>query len=114
MKFGLLLLLLLVALVSVAGCTALFGPNPVVVRDNAESSFSLSQGVIYNVDAWIRNDGGDGDVIVTARLMDAGKSFTRDEASTRVYLSSGQTRKVSLTLDGEFGREYQYSVVAHV
>ena len=108
-----MLLLLIVALVSVAGCTALFGPKPVIVRDDAQSSFSLSKGIIYNVDAWVRNDGGDGDVIVTASLLDAGKGFTRDEASTRIYLTSGQTKKVSLTLDGEFGRDYQYSVVAH-
>jgi hypothetical protein len=113
MKSRLLLLLLLVALVSVAGCTALFGPKPIIVRDDAQSSFSLSQGIIYNVDAWVRNDGSDGNVIVTASLLDAEKGFTRDEASTRIYLTSGQTKKVSLTLDGEFGRDYQYSVVAH-
>jgi hypothetical protein len=112
MKFGPLFLLLFVTLTLFAGCTALFGPKPVIVQQSGSQSLSLSQGIIYNVQALVRNDGADGDVIVTATLIDAGKNFVRDEVSTRVYIPSGQTKKVVLTLDGEFGRTYQYTVKA--
>jgi hypothetical protein len=93
-----------------AGCTGLVGPNPRVVEDSATKDISLSKGLVYNVNAEIQNDGRDGDVTVTAKLIDEEKGFVRDQISTAVFIPSGETKKVGLTLDGDVGRAYRYSV----
>jgi|BioPla2DNA2_1021312.scaffolds.fasta_scaffold116216_1 hypothetical protein len=113
LALGLIAVLIVTALILTAGCMGLMGPKPKVVHQSATESFSLSKGVVYKVNAQIRNDGSDGDVTVIAQLFDAEKGFTRDQASQRVFISSGETRQVSFTLDGEFGRDYQYRVDAH-
>ena len=57
-----------------------------------------------------QNDGADGNVTVTAKLIDKEKGFVRDEVSTTIFIPSGETREVSLTLDGDAGREYQHRI----
>jgi len=47
---------------------------------------------------------------VTAELIDKEKGFVRDEVSTTIFIPSGETREVSLTLDGDAGREYQHRI----
>jgi hypothetical protein len=97
-------------LVLTAGCMGLGGPNPKVVEDSMAPDLSLSKGLGYTVNAVIQNDGSDGDVTVTMKLIDEEKGFVRDEASTVISIPSGETKKVSLTLDGDLGRDYKYSV----
>ena len=105
-----LILGLAAALVLTAGCMGLGGPNPKVVEDSMVTDISLSKGLGYTVNAVIQNDGGDGDVTVTMKLIDDEKGFVRDEVSTVVSIPSGETKKVSLTLDGDIGRKYKYSI----
>ncbi|MDV4342199.1 hypothetical protein HL657_03225 [Methanoculleus sp. YWC-01] len=105
-----LILGLAAVLVLTAGCMGLGGPSPRVVEDSMIPDISLSKGLGYTVNAVIQNDGGDGDVTVTMKLIDDEKGFVRDEASTVVSIPSGETKKVSLTLDGDLGRDYSYSV----
>ncbi len=88
----------------------LAGPDPEVVQDSATRDISLSKGLVYNVNADIQNNGRDGDVIVTARLIDEEKGFTRDEVSVQVFIPAGETKRVSLILDGDVGRTYRHSV----
>ncbi|MCE5339490.1 MAG: hypothetical protein LLF90_12515 [Methanomicrobiaceae archaeon] len=101
---------LVAAFVLVSGCMGLVGPNPKVVQDSATKDISLSKGLVYNVNAEIQNDGRDGDVTVTAKLIDEEKGFVRDQVSTAVFIPSGETKMVSLTLDGDVGRAYRHSV----
>ena len=101
---------LVLVLVLAAGCTGLVGPDPKIVEDSATKDISLSKGLVYNVNAAIQNDGRDGDVTVTVKLIDEEKGFIRDEVSTQVFIPSGATKRVSLTLDGDLGRTYRYSI----
>jgi hypothetical protein len=110
MNKRILILGLAAMLVLTAGCMGLGGPSPRVVEDSMVTDISLSKGLGYNVKAVIQNDGGDGDVTVTMKLIDEEKGFVRDEASTVVSIPSGETKKVSLTLDGDLGRTYRHSV----
>lgn len=110
MRRPILILGLVAVLVLAAGCIGLVGPDPKVVQDSATRDISLSKGLVYNVDAEIRNDGSDGDIIVTARLIDEEKGFTRDEISVQVFIPGGETKWVSLVLDGDVGRTYRHSV----
>ncbi|MCK8518854.1 DUF7490 domain-containing protein [Methanoculleus sp. 7T] len=112
MRNGILMLGLIAVLVLASGCMGLVGPNPKVVQDSATMDISLSKGLVYTIDAQIKNDGADGDVTVTAELIDAEKGFVRDKASRKVFIPSGETRKVSFTLDGEVSRDYQYRIEA--
>ncbi|MCK9308535.1 MAG: hypothetical protein M0P17_13520 [Methanoculleus sp.] len=41
---------------------------------------------------------------------DEEKGFTRDEISVQVFIPAGETKRVSLTLDGDVGRTYRHSV----
>lgn len=79
-------------------------------EDPAARDVCHSRGLVYNVNAEIRNDGSDGDVIVTAKLIDEEKGFTRDQVSVQVFIPAGETRRISLTLDGDVGRTYRHSV----
>ncbi len=97
-------------LTATAGCMGLGGPNPKIVEDSATKDVSLSKGLVYNVNAVIQNDGRDGDITVTAKLIDEEKGFVRDQVSTVVFIPSGETKKVSLTLDGDVARTYRYSI----
>ena len=108
MNRHILILGLAAVLVLTAGCMGLGGPNPKVVEDSATKDVSISKGL--NVNAVIQNDGADGDVTVTAKLIDEEKEFVRDQASTTVFILSGETKKVSLTLDGDVARTYKYSI----
>ncbi|PKL62689.1 MAG: hypothetical protein CVV31_04905 [Methanomicrobiales archaeon HGW-Methanomicrobiales-2] len=110
MRRPILILSLVAVLVLAAGCIGLVGPNPKVVQDSATRDVSLSKGLVYNVNAEIRNDGSDGDVTVTARLIDEEKGFTRDEVSVQVFIPAREIKQVSLTLDGDVGRTYRHSV----
>lgn len=110
MNRHILILGLAAVLVLTAGCMGLGGPNPKVVEDSATKDVSISKGLVYNVNAVIQNDGADGDVTVTAKLIDEEKEFVRDQASTTVFIPSGETKKVSLTLDGDVARTYKYSI----
>ena len=110
MSKQILILGLAAGLVLSAGCMGPGGPNPRVVEDSATRDISLSRGLVYSVNAVIQNDGGDGDVTVTMKLIDEEKGFVRDEASTVISIPSGETKKVSLTLDGDIGRKYKYSI----
>jgi len=110
MRRPILILGLVAAFVLAAGCMGLAGPDPKVVQDSATRDISLSKGLVYNVNAEIQNDGRDGDVTVTARLIDEEKGFTRDEVSVQVFIPAGETKRVSLTLDGDVGRTYRHSV----
>ncbi|MDI6866080.1 hypothetical protein [Methanoculleus sp.] len=110
MSRKILLLGLTAILVLAAGCTGLGGPEPRVVEDSATLDISLARGLVYTVKAVIQNDGADGNVTVTAKLIDKEKGFVRDEVSTTIFIPAGETREVSLTLDGEPGREYQHSI----
>ncbi|WP_292728399.1 hypothetical protein [Methanoculleus sp.] len=110
MRRPVLILGLVAVLVLAAGCIGLVGPDPKVVQDSATRDISLSKGLVYNVNAEIQNDGSDGDVTVTARLIDEEKGFTRDQVSVQVFIPSGETKQVSLTLDGDVGRTYRHSV----
>ncbi|MDD3071434.1 MAG: hypothetical protein PHX88_09605 [Methanoculleus horonobensis] len=110
MNKRILVLGLAAVLVLTAGCMGLGGPSPRVVEDSMVTDISLSKGLGYSVSAVIQNDGADGDVTVTMKLIDEEKGFVRDEASTVISIPSGETKKVSLTLDGDIGRTYQYSV----
>lgn len=101
---------LVAALVLAAGCMGLGGPNPKVVEDSMVPDISLSKGLGYTVNAMIQNDGAGGDVTVKMKLIDKEKGFVRDEASTVISIPSGETKKVSLTLDGDLGRDYDYRV----
>ncbi|MCM2465438.1 hypothetical protein [Methanoculleus oceani] len=101
---------LVVVLVLAAGCIGFVGPDPTVVQDSATRDISLSKGLVYNVNAEIQNDGSDGDVIVTARLIDEEKGFTRDQVSVQVFIPAGEIKRVSITLDGDVGRTYRHSV----
>jgi len=105
-----LILSLAAVFVLTAGCIGLVGPDPKVVQDSAIRDISLAKGLVYNVNAEIRNDGRDGDVTVTARLIDEEKGFTRDEVSVQVFIPGGETKRVSLILDGDVGRTYRHSV----
>lgn len=69
---------------------------------------SLSKGLGYSMSAVIQNDGSDGDVTVTAKLIDEQKGFVRDQVSTMVFIASGEPKKVSLALDGDVARTYTY------
>jgi hypothetical protein len=93
-----------------AGCMGLGGPNPKVVEDSMVPDLSLSKGLGYTVNAVIQNDGADGDVTVKMKLIDKEKGFVRDEASKVISIPSGETKKVSLTLDGDLGRNYEYKI----
>jgi hypothetical protein len=104
------LVVMAAVLVLAAGCAGLGGPEPRVVEDSATQDLSLARGLVYNVKAVIQNDGADGDVTVTAKLIDKEKGFVRDEVSTTIFIPSGETREVSLTLDGDAGRDYQHSI----
>ena len=104
MNRHILILGLAAVLVLTAGCMGK------VVEDSATKDVSLSKGLVYNVNAVIQNDGADGDVTVTAKLIDEEKEFVRDQASTTVFIPSGETKKVSLTLDGDVARTYKYSI----
>ncbi|WP_292518703.1 hypothetical protein [Methanoculleus sp.] len=110
MRRPILILGLVAAFVLAAGCMGLAGPDPKVVQDSATPDISLSRGLGYSVNAEIQNDGSDGDVTVTAKLIDEQKGFVRDQVSTVVFIASGETKKVSLALDGDVGRTYTYSV----
>lgn len=110
MNKRILILGLAAVLVLSAGCMGLGGPSPKVVEDSMVPDISLSKGLGYTVNAVIQNDGGDGDVTVTMKLIDDEKGFVRDEASTAVSIPSGETKKVSLTLDGDLGRDYDYKI----
>ncbi|MDK2889832.1 MAG: hypothetical protein PWR21_464 [Methanoculleus sp.] len=110
MNKRILILGLAAALVLTAGCMGPPGPNPRVVEDSMIKDISLSKGLGYNVNAVIQNDGGDGDVTVTMKLIDEEKGFVRDQVSTVISIPSGETEKVSLTLDGDVGRTYRHSV----
>jgi len=100
------------ALLLTAGCMGLGGPDPKVVEDSAIRDISLSRGLVYNVNAVVQNDGADGDVTVTMKLIDEEKGFTRDEVSVQVFIPAGEAKRVSLTLDGDVGRTYRHSVEA--
>ena len=110
MSKRILILGLVAVLVLATGCMGLGGPNPRVVQDSATTDISLSKGLMYNVNAEVQNDGGDGDVTVTAALIDEEKGFTRDQVSTKVFIPAGETKRVSFTLDGDIGRKYQYRI----
>jgi len=43
-------------------------------------------------------------------LIDEEKGFTRDQVSTKVFIPAGETKRVSITLDGDIGRKYQYRI----
>lgn len=104
------ILCLVAAFFLAAGCMGLAGPDPQVVQDSATPDISLAKGLVYNVNAEVQNDGSDGDVTVTARLIGDEKGFTRDEISVQVFIPAGETKRVSLTLDGDVGRTYRHSV----
>ncbi|HOB18299.1 MAG TPA: hypothetical protein PKK74_06365 [Candidatus Methanoculleus thermohydrogenotrophicum] len=110
MNKQILILGLVGVLVLAAGCMGPGGPNPKIVEDSAIKDISLSKGLVYSVNVVIQNDGADGDVTVTAKLIDEEKGFVRDQVSTVVFIPSGETRKVSLTLDGDVARKYRHSV----
>jgi len=110
MNRHILILGLAAVLVLTTGCMGLGGPNPKIVEDSATKDISLSKGLVYNVNAVIQNDGRDGDITVTAKLIDEEKGFVRDQVSTVVFIPSGETKKVSLTLDGDVARTYKYSI----
>jgi len=110
MSKQILILGLAAVLVLSAGCMGPGGPNPRVVEDSATRDISLSRGLVYSVNAVIQNDGGDGDVTVTMKLIDEEKGFVRDEVSAVVSIPSGETKRVSLTLDGDVGRDYDYKI----
>ena len=110
MSKQILILGLAAVLVLTAGCMGLGGPSPKVEEDSLTKDVSLSKGLVYNVNAVIQNDGADGDVTVTMKLIDEEKGFVRDEVSTVISIPSGETKKVSLTLDGDVGRTYRHSV----
>ena len=105
-----LVLALVAAFILTTGCMGLGGPNPKVVEDSIAPDISLSKGLGYTVNAVIQNDGSDGDVTVTMKLIDKEKGFIRDEASKVISIPSGETKKVSLTLDGDIGRNYEYRI----
>lgn len=101
---------LVAVLVLTAGCMGLGGPNPKIVEDSMVTDLSLSKGLGYTVNAVIQNDGADGAITVTMKLIDEEKGFVRDEASTVISIPSGETKEVSLTLDGDIGRDYDYRI----
>ena len=110
LTLGLIAILIVTVLVLTTGC---MGPKPKVVHQSATQSFSLSQGIVYKIDAQVKNDGRDGDVTVVAQLIDVERDFIRDQASQRVFISSGETTRVNFILDGEFSRKYKYRVDVH-
>ena len=110
MRMPILVLALVAAFILTTGCMGLGGPNPKIVEDSMVPDISISKGLGYTVNAVIQNDGSDGDVTVTMKLIDKEKGFIRDEASKVISIPSGETKKVSLTLDGDIGRNYEYRI----
>jgi hypothetical protein len=110
MKIKIIVVFSVLLLTLSAGCTGLLGPKPVIVSKKATTDFSFSQGIIYNIDVTIRNDGADGTIKVKAELIDKNKKFVRDSGSDSIYLKKGQTGRARITLDGEVGRDYTYTV----
>jgi len=86
-------------------------PDPVVTQSTMTKGLSLSKGVTYNVIAWVKNNGADGKIKVTAELI-SNTGQVRDTASKTIYLKKGQSTKVTLTLDGELGVTYTYKIHA--
>ncbi|WP_300998796.1 hypothetical protein [Methanoculleus sp.] len=76
-------------------------------EDPAARDVCHSRGLVYNVNADIQYDG---DVTVTTKLIDEEKGFTRDQVSVLVFIPAGETRRISLMLDGDVGRTYRHSV----
>jgi len=115
MKRAVILLTVLLVATSLAGCSTfnklMNRPDPVVTQSTMTKGLSLSKGVTYNVIAWVKNNGADGKIKVTAELI-SNTGQVRDTASKTIYLKKGQSTKVTLTLDGELGVTYTYKIHA--
>jgi|UniRef100_A0AAT9JAV6 PBP1b-binding outer membrane lipoprotein LpoB len=106
-------MLIAVAMIAIlfSGCSTPNKPDPVILQSRATPDFSLSKGVVYTIEIWVKNNGVDGNIKVSAQLIsDTGQ--TRDSASEVIYLKKGESTKVTLTLDGEYGVNYSYKVDA--
>lgn len=115
MKRAAIFLTILAMGITLSGCSTFNKltnrPDPIITQSSASKGFSLSEGVIYKVTAWVENKGAAGQIRVTAELI-SNTGQVRDTATTVIYLDKGQSTKVTLTLDGEMGVTYSYKVYA--
>lgn len=110
MNKQILILGLVGVLVLAAGCMGPGGPNPKIVEDSAIKDISLSKGLVYSVNVVIQNDGADGDVTVTAKLIDEEKGFVRDQVSTVVFIPSGRQGRLASRWMGMLPGNARHSV----
>lgn len=101
----------IIMLILIVGCLG-GGPNPIVVQHDSKESISILKGNVYDVTALIRNEGESGNVTVTAELIATDTGVVRDQASDTFYMESGASKNIKLTLDGESGYDYSYTISA--
>ncbi len=73
-----------------------YPPNPVVVSSNFNDSSTRLFEYSVKVEADIRNDGGNGDIVFKATVYQAGDSWTK---TTKKYFESKETATMSLQFD---------------
>lgn len=71
-------------------------PQPIVVSSIADASSSKLLEYSVKVKGVVRNEGGDGYVVVEATVQQGGDSWTKTE---RIYLSSFETKDFELIFD---------------
>lgn len=89
-----------------------YPPNPVIVSHNASDLSSRLFEYSTKVEAVIRNDGGDGDIVFEATVNQNGNSWTK---STKKYFESKKTATIKLEFDevGLFKDKIQYLTRAY-
>ncbi|WP_048178316.1 hypothetical protein [Methanosarcina sp. MTP4] len=105
---SILVLVLVLLACSFVGCIDEAGI--VVVQDRCESSFDLSKGIVYHVDLWVQNEGSvSKSSKVTAELLVENTGEVRDSETQIVNLEPGETKQITLVLDGERNIDYEYT-----
>lgn len=87
-------------------------PIPVVVSKGGDD---LSSSLLdYSMQVWaeIRNDGGDGAIVMEATVYEGAKHWTK---TTKAYFGSKETKKLELVFDEVhlWGPKHKYSVRAY-
>ena len=109
---AIVLCLILVVIGFVAGGSAskLLPVSPVIVSTRNSSDKSKLTDYIATITADIRNDGGNGEIVIEIKYMEGTQAWTK---STRERFTTNETKSVSLDFpEATLGGEGKYEITA--
>ena len=90
------------------GLSRAMPPLPVVVSSHTDTGGTTMTDYCRTITAEVRNDGGNGDVVVNITYKERGQEWTK---SSRQSFTANETKKISMVFpEAQLGEEGRYNV----